>query len=77
MNRSGQKTCACLSSNRKTCQLGSHCIRKKITFKFDIAVGLAVRICGFTSMTRVRLPEWEIYKKNKINFFFLLAITLN
>ena len=64
MNRSGQKTCACLSSNRKSCQLGAHCIQKKITFNLDIALGLAVRICGFTNKTRVRLPEWEIVKKN-------------
>ena len=69
MNRSGQKTCACLSSKRKTCQLGAHCIRKKITFKFDIAVGLAVRIFGFTNMTRVRLPEWGILRKLKLISF--------
>ena len=44
MNRSEQKTCACLSLNRKTCQLGAHCIRKKLTFNLVIAVGLAVRV---------------------------------
>ena len=37
---------------------------KKITFNVDIAVGLAVRICGFTNKTRVRLPKWDIYKQN-------------
>ena len=73
MNRSGQKTCACLSSNRKTCQLGAHCIRKKITFNLDIALGLAVRICGFTNKTRVRLPEWEIYKKKLKYFLFPIS----
>ena len=60
-NRSEQKTCACLSSNRRTCHLGAHCIRKKITFNLDNAVGLAVRICGFTNKTRVGLPKWKIY----------------
>ena len=45
-------------------------IRKKITFNHDIAVGLAVRICGFTSKTRVRLPKWEIYKFIYIYIFF-------
>ena len=46
MNRSEQKTCACLSSNRKTCQLGANCIRKKNTDNIKIPVGLAVRICS-------------------------------
>ena len=63
LDRSEQKTCACLSSNRKTCQLGAHVFEKKVTFNLDNAVGLAIRNCGFTNKTRVRLPKWEIYKK--------------
>ena len=57
MNRSEQKTCANLFSNRKTCQLGAHCIRKKITFNLDIAVGLAVKICGFQQQDTGSTPK--------------------
>ena len=45
LDRSEQKTCACLSPNRKTCHKGAHFILK-ITDNINIPVGLAVRICG-------------------------------
>ena len=62
-NRSEQKTCACLTSNRKNVSIRRSRIEKKITFNLDIAVELAVRISDFTNKTRVRLPKWGIYKK--------------
>ena len=63
MNRSEQKTCAGLSSNRNTCQLGAHCIRKKITFNLDIAVGLASRVCGFHQQDTGSTPGMGNLKK--------------
>ena len=83
MNRSEQKTCACLSSNRKTCQLGTHCIGKKFTFNLVIAVGLAVRVVSsvqdlWLSPTR---PGFDSRIGKCItflnDFFFILTITLN
>ena len=38
--------------------------KKSHLTNLDIAVGLAVRICGFTNKTRVQLPKWDIYKQN-------------
>ena len=78
MNRSEQKTSACLSSNRKTCQLGAHFILKKITTNLYIPVGLVFRISGSHPQDPGSTPGLgNILIYFKSDLFFLLTITLN
>ena len=77
MNRSEQKTCACLSSNRKTCQLGAHCIRKKNTDNSNMPVGLAVRICSSQPQGPGSTPGLGNLIIFQLIFSSFLTITLN
>ena len=70
MNRSEQKTYACLSSNRKTCQIGAHCIRKKKSY-LTLILQLVKRL-GFVALLARHgfdSQNGKSIKKMKLIFF--------